>query len=224
MSLKFETDIAKVPTETKSILENTNQLLRYSQLGLRQDLGEGDLKIFSSKILEYLIEQLNHFLKVHEDSSISELSLTGRNIVEIYAWINFALHSKDNLEKYFLLEVLDYQELGKMWFTGIDRNDLDEDLKGFSDSITKMNEWVQSNGYEVGKRPNVFELIRDYGDSKAYKMFKTLSKFVHPTPLLLFGKHNFVHGEATRNGVKIIIQYVSAIILQELPEKVQALK
>lgn len=225
MALRFATEMKQVPYEPEErIRDNVDAMVEYTSWALRQDLGDGDLRFFATRVLEHtrlLLTRLNNNLS----EEIDLLAWIGRNLFELLLLSRYALSTPENLQKIILLKIVDYQELDRAWFDGKSAEPTDEAAVTFKKSIENLQALIDTEGLNPGKRPNLKELAEQTGSLKLYfPVFRTLSKYVHPTPVFLFGKRNFVHGDEARAGVIKVTQHCAALLLNEMPSDIERMK
>ena len=225
MALDFPTDPSEIPVQPRAdVIANIRRMVRYAELGLSQDLGEGDLMVFSTRTLEYVRSQLQRLERMlDEDTDL--LAWIARGLFEMLLLTRYALQSTSNLQEVIVRQVGEYQELQRGWFNEeAAPADIPEAVE-FDDSVNAMRAWADQNRLSIKSRYVQSALAKDTSSlQEFYKMYKPLSKFAHPTPLFLFGKHEFVHGENTRHGFVRAAQLSAVWILQELPSLVEQLK
>jgi hypothetical protein len=225
MALRFATEIEQVPyAPEERIRDNVDAMVEYIGRELRQDLGDGDLRLFATRVLEHtrlLLTRFNNNLS----EEIDLLAWIGRNLFELLLLSRFALSTPENLQRIILLEIVDYQELDRAWFDGEAAEPTDEDAVAFKKSVENLQAWIDKEGLNPGKRPNLKELAEETDSLEFYfPVFRTLSKYVHPTPVFLFGNRNFVHGDKARAGVIVTAQYCAALLLYEMPSDIERMK
>lgn len=207
----------------EEVIKNIIKMIEYIDLGLQQDLGKGDLKVFSTKLLSYLKKQLIRFINNIEDE-VDILSWIARNIYELRMIINYYTGSLDLITEFILLPVLEYREIEDILFKD-NENANEKELEVYKSQMEKLNEFVDNHGLKIGKVRSVLDLARKNGLEDSYKvMFKLPSKYVHPSPLYFFGHSNYVHGDESRWTILVAIQYSAGSILHEIPSKIEKLR
>ncbi|MEO1077462.1 MAG: DUF5677 domain-containing protein [Bacteroidota bacterium] len=225
MAKTFATDAGSIPFESEEeISGNIAKMIAYIDLGLRQDLGDGDLKRFSTTVLIYLRKQLARLDRLQsEDTDL--LAWIARSIFEIRLLSLYALSSPERLQEVLLRPIGEYKELRRSWTSDLPEEDHDKAILDFKESVERMEslalEWdldvpVRFNQHRLAKETNCLE--------EYYRFYKPLSKYVHPTPLFLFARDSFVRGEDARNGLILAAQLFAAWLLDDFPSLVEDLR
>ena len=189
MALPFPVEPEDIPTESaESIQENVAAMISYINLGLGQDLGDGDLRTFAEKTLLYARKQLVRFSS-SLDEDVDLLAWVGRCLFEMLLLARYALQSQDNLRDVMVRQISEMAELDRAWFDGDPGDRSDPDVASFKESVEAMQAFAEEWDLDVPKRFNQHQLAKETDSLREFHViYKTLSKYAHPTPMLLFGR------------------------------------
>lgn len=133
---------------------------------------------------------------------------------------NYALDGPDQLEEIFLQVAKDYKDLNRAWFEGSDSEQHGDDAIAFQRQLDALLGAIDADGLDVpDKYLRYKKLAEEAGELREYFLvFKTCSKYAHPTPILLLGSSDFVFGDNTRFNMIVLIQLFAAKLLGEMPK------
>lgn len=216
MSLDFTSNVYEIPAEDPSaVRDNIESMIRYTELGLRKEY-DGDLGFFISRTLQHLRVQLQR-LRDHEQEGIDLLAWIARNLLELRLIAGYALLSEENLQKTLLKDVIDLRNLDKIWFKeGGDYNQ--QEAADFKQSLEDIEEFIEEEDLDPGAGwLTIPQMAKETGEEYLQDLSNWLSKYVHPTPVLLFGKESFMKGEDARKAVLKAAQHCAARLLEDIP-------
>lgn len=213
----FAIDPAGIPTEKEAVVRNLDGLIGYAELQLRQDRPEGDERAYTVAALRYLVQVLRRLQRL-QDEDVDFLAWTARCLLELLLLTRYALASPENLLTVMLWRIAEYQDVRRALFDGEPADPADGAAVDFLLSVEGMEAWAEREGLTVPKRLNQFQLAKATDSlDEFYLCYKPLSKYAHPTPLLLFGNDGFVRGPDSRRVQLVTAQLFAARLLDELP-------
>ena len=88
-----------------------------------------------------------------------------------------------------------------------------------------MQAFAEEWDLDVPKRFNQHQLAKETDSLREFHViYKTLSKYAHPTPMLLFGRESFLRGDNSRRALLLAAQMSAAWLLDDLPGLVEKLR
>ena len=224
VALSFPTEASEIPTEpVEAVKANIREMIAYAELGLEQDLGDGDLKRFAFEALTYARNQLQRLAR-SLDEDVDLIAWIGRCLYELLLLTRWALKSPDNLLSVMVRRVGDMSELDRAWFDGDPGDRSDPDVADFKDSVQAMEAFVEEEGLTVPRRLNYREMAEETESEEYFGIYKTLSKYSHPTSVFLFARDSFIRGDKSRRAMYLAAQLSAAWFLEEMPGLVKQMK
>lgn len=217
MSLEFTSNVYEIPAEDPSaVRENIESMIQYTELGTLKEYDGGDLGFFISRTLQHLRVHLQR-LHGHEEAGIDLLAWIARNLLEVKLIAGYALLSEENLQKTLLKDVIDLRNLDEIWFKE-GRNYNEQEAADFKQSLEDVEEFIEEEDLDPGEGwLTIPQMAKATGEEYLQDLSKWLSKYVHPTPVLLFGKESFMKGEDARKAVLKAAQHCAARLLEDIP-------
>ncbi len=197
----------------------------YAERELRSNrLGEGDLQRFASDTLSYTIKQLGRLARFFDDDT-DLLAWPARNLFETLLLARYTLASPERVTEFMLRCVKDYQHLQNEWSASFPFDPTSEAETAYTDSLTALSAAIAEEDLSLPPgKTNIRALADTCGLIDLYRVgYPLLSKYVHPTPLQFMGDKTFLHGEEARRGILTFGQYSAALLLEEMPGKIEDL-
>ncbi len=209
------TEIEEIPTDSEGIRANVQAMIRYTELGLDQPY-EGDLQAVVAGVLRYAKLQLQRLL-VHERADVDVVAWIARNLLELRLLSRYSLSSVDNLQRTVLKEIVDYRSLRRL-LSKVEGHESEPDFADFTESVESMETWLKMEELDPGDHHfTISGLAKKTDQQQERDIAIWLSKYVHPTPLLLFGNRSFMFGDEARRGAVAAAQLYAALLLDEMP-------
>jgi len=228
MDLKeLKVDIEQIPVDTREAIANIDIMIRHARYleQRKDDVLEQRAKDILETAPPYIYKQLQR-LRDNLNDEADLIAWISRSMMELFFILRYMYSSSDKYDEVIKQQLNDLKEIEDIiLYQGIPiRIDL-EKVNVFRASMKKLWATVKRWGIlrENVKRPkkarqyakgaNLMELYQRH--------WKIHSKYVHPTPYLIFGKPEFVYGENVNKYFLTLVQYFAALNLRDLHKMLQ---
>src|SRR5690606_26086993 len=118
--IKFKYESEEIPIyDNSEILSNISLIIEYCDLGLRRDLGNGDLRFASEKIISYVKNQLERLVATLTFDT-DYLFWISRNLFEIRLLCRHYYASLDKITEWHLLSFADHEKIYQIFSGSLD--------------------------------------------------------------------------------------------------------
>jgi len=203
------------PTSSQELLKYFDVLEDYinkiigCNLEWNQDLKKTILESFS-----YLLNKLS-FFKNNIDGDIDLIAWFSRSFLELYFLLRYAFKSDTNVRELLDYPINELTDIDKAIYEKGKPEKMSEEDELFRKNLHTVLEKVKSAGIIFNKELSISKKIaEESGLLNYYEVYYKLhSKYVHPTPYLLFGEKKFVYSsDALIMFRSLALHFVSVII------------
>lgn len=192
-NLIFEANL--FPSQKEELLKYFDVLEDYINRILESDLEwHQDLKKVIQKSYTYILKKLL-ILKNNIEGDIDLIAWLSRSFLELYFLLRYAFKSEKNIKELINFPIYELTDIDKAIFEKGKPDTLKEENKIFRKNLSIVIEKMKNDGTEFNRDLSISRKIaEESGLLNYYEVyFKLHSKYVHPTPYLLFGEEKFVY-------------------------------
>lgn len=203
------------PTNSQELLKYIDVLEDYIKkimgcnLNWNQDLKKTILESFS-----YLSNKLS-FFKNNIDGDIDLIAWLSRSFLELYFILRYAFKSDTNVRELLDYQIYELTDIDKAIYEKGKPEKISEEDELFRKNLNIVLVKMKSAGITFNKELSISKKIAEESGLLSYYevYYKLHSKYVHPTPYLLFGEKRFVHSnEALIMFRSLALHFVTVII------------
>lgn len=210
-------DANLIPTKNEDILKYIGVLNEYinfitsSKLNWNEDVRKLILNSFS-----YISQKLE-LLKNNLYNNIDLIAWISRSLLEMYFILQYCFLSEDNLKDILLYPINELSSIDKAIYEKGKPEKLSAEDEMFRDNLKVVLEKIESAGLKFNKKLTISrEIAEKSGLLDYYEVYFQLhSKYVHPTPYLLFGEKKFVYSPEAKNMFRSLSLYFATKIIND---------
>jgi len=221
-------NLSEIPTKREDIAENLEQLRQHAEyLGSRDDVSDPRASGILQTAPAYIQKQVER-LQRHLDGEADLIAWISRSLMELLFVLRYMYNSPDRYDEVIQEQLKDLRDIEEIIYSGEESSEEDpEDIKFFRKDMKKLWERIEAFGIkrdDLNGPTRAYQYAKDTQLEDEYRQhWKIHSKYIHPTPYLLFGRRSFVYGDGAGLYFWVLAQYYAARNLRDIHRMVESI-